>query len=120
MLGQSRLVKTVEDIQEALVQTVRGSKFGVAFCEAFGVAGALARNRRGDDRVRQVTRLRFFPVNVLNAIKTVPEVCTIHCATANPIEVVSVETEQGRGILGVIDGGTSKGIEDENGVAWRK
>jgi len=97
-----------------------GSKFGVAFCEAFGVAGALARNRRDDDRVRQVTLSRFFPVNVLNAIKTVPEVCTIHCATANPIEVVIVETEQGRGILGVIDGGTSKGIEDENGVAWRK
>ncbi len=116
MLGQIHLVKTVEDIHEALVQTVRGSKFGVAFCEAFGVAGALARNRRGDDRVRQVTRSRFFPVNVLNAIKTVPEVCTIHCATANPIEVVIVETEQGRGILGVIDGGKSKGI----GVAWRK
>ena len=67
----------------------------------------------GDDRVRQVTRSRFFPVNVLNAIKTDPEVCTIHCATANPIEVVIVETEQGRGILGVIDGGKSKGIEDE-------
>lgn len=120
MLGQSHLVKTVEDIHEALVQTVRGIKFGVAFCEAFGVAGALARNRRDDDRVRQVTLSRFFPVNVLNAIKTVPEVCTIHCATANPIEVVIVETEQGRGILGVIDGGKSKGIEDENGVAWRK
>jgi adenosine/AMP kinase len=100
MLGQSHLVKTVEDIHEALVQTVRGIKFGVAFWEAFSVAGALARNRRGDDRVRQVTRSRFFPVNVLNAIKTVPEVCTIHCATANPIEVVIVETEQGRGILG--------------------
>ena len=100
MLGQSHLVKTVEDIHEALVQTVRGIKFAVAFWEAFGVAGALARNRRGDDRVRQVTRSRFFPVNVLNAIKTVPEVCTIHCATANPIEVVIVETEQGRGILG--------------------
>ena len=83
------------------MQTVRGIKFSVAFCEAFGVAGALVRNRRGDDRVRQVTRSRFFPVNVLNAIKTVPEVCTIHCATA-------------------IDGGKSKGIEDENGVAWRK
>jgi len=96
MLGQSSLVKTVEDIHEALVQTVRGIKFAVAFCEAFGVAGALARNRRDDDRVRQVTLSRFFPVNVLNAIKTVPEVCTIHCATANPIEVVIVETEQGR------------------------
>ena len=102
------------------MQTVRGIKFGVAFCEAFGVAGALARNRRGDDRARQVTRSHFFPVNVLNVIKTVPEVCTIHCATPNPIEVVIVETEQGRGILGVIDGGKSKGIEDESGVAWRK
>ena len=90
------------------MQTVRGIKFGVAFWEAFGVAGAFARNRRGDDRVHQVTRSRFFPVNVLNAIKTVPEVCTIHCATANPIEVVIVETEQGCGILGVIDGGTSR------------
>ena len=88
-----------------------GSKFGVAFCEGFGVAGALARNQRGDDRVRQVTHSRFFPVNVLNTIKTVPEVCTIRRATANPNEVVIVETEPGRGILAVIDGSKSQGIE---------
>ena len=102
------MVKTVEDIHKALVQTVRGIKFGVAFCEAFGVAGALARNRRGDDRVRQVTHSRFFPVNVLNTIKTVPEVCTIRRATANPNEVVIVETEPGRGILAVIAAARAK------------
>jgi uncharacterized protein len=135
ILGQTHFVKTVEDIHEALVQTVPGIKFGVAFCEASGVM--LVRWSGTDEAMIELAKrnvlalstghafiifldVGFFPVNVLNAIKTVPEVCTIHCATANPIEVVIVETEQGRGILGVIDGGKSKGIEDENGVAWRK
>ena len=84
---------------------------------ALPFVGALERDRRGDVRSHRVTSSRFFSVKVLNAIKTVPEVCTIRCATANPIEVVIVETEPGRGILGVIDGSKSQGIEMKAGVA---
>jgi uncharacterized protein len=135
VLGQSHFVKTVEDIHEALVQTVPAIKFGLAFCEA---SGALLVRWTGTDgsmidlAKRNALALSaghsfilflgpgFFPINVLNTIKNVPEVCGIFCATSNPVEVVIAETDQGRGIMGVIDGGTSVGIEDAAGIAWRK
>lgn len=135
ILGQSHFIKTVEDIHEALVQTVPGIKFGLAFCEA---SGAMQVRWSGTDEamleLAKCTALAlsaghsfilflgpgFFPVNVLNAIKNVPEVCGIFCATANPVEIVIAETEQGRGIMGVIDGGKCQGVEDEEGIAWRK
>ena len=135
VLGQSHFVKTVEDIHEALVQSVPGIKFGFAFCEASGAL--LVRWSGTDDSLIELATRNalalsaghsfilflgsgFFPINVLNTIKNIPEVCRIFCATANPVEVVIAETEQGRGIMGVIDGGKSKGVEDEAGIAWRK
>jgi adenosine/AMP kinase len=135
ILGQSHFVKTVEDVHEALVQSVPGIKFGLAFCEASGEM--LIRWTGTDDAMTELARRNalalsaghsfivflgagFFPLNVLNAIKMVPEVCRLYCATSNPVEVVVAETDQGRGIMGVIDGGKSKGIEDDNGIAWRK
>ena len=135
VLGQSHFVKTVEDIHEALVQSVPGIKFGLAFCEASGEM--LIRWTGTDDAMIELARCNalalsaghsfivflgsgFFPLNVLNAIKMVPEVCRIYCATSNPVEVVLAETDQGRGIMGVIDGGKSKGVEDDKGIAWRK
>ncbi|HEX6174495.1 MAG TPA: adenosine-specific kinase [Candidatus Binatia bacterium] len=135
ILGQSHFIKTVEDIHEALVQTVPGIKFGLAFCEA---SGAMQVRWSGTDEamleLAKCTALAlsaghsfiiflgpgFFPVNVLNAIKNVPEVCGIFCATANPVEIVIAETEQGRGIMGVIDGGKCQAVEDEEGIARRK
>jgi len=135
ILGQSHFVKTVEDIHEALVQSVPGIKFGLAFCES---SGAMLIRWSGTDGAmielakRNALALSaghsfiiflgagFFPLSVLNSIKMVPEVCRIFCATANPAQVVIAESDQGRGIMGVIDGGKSKGIEDENGIAWRK
>jgi adenosine/AMP kinase len=135
VLGQSHFIKTVEDIHEALVQSVPGIKFGLAFCEA---SGALLIRWTGTDEAMMELAKRnalalsaghsfilflgpgFFPINVLNTIKNVPEVCNIFCATSNPTEVVIAETDQGRGILGVIDGGNSRGVEDEAGIAWRK
>ena len=135
ILGQSHFIKTVEDIHEALVQTVPGIKFGLAFCEA---SGAMQVRWSGTDEamleLAKCTALAlsaghsfiiflgpgFFPVNVLNAIKNVPEVCGIFCATANPVEIVIAETEQGRGIMGVIDGGKCQAVEDEEGIVWRK
>lgn len=135
ILGQSHFIKTVEDIHEALVQTVPGIKFGLAFCEA---SGAMQVRWSGTDEamleLAKCTALAlsaghsfiiflgpgFFPVNVLNVIKNVPEVCGIFCATANPVEIVIAETEQGRGIMGVIDGGKCQAVEDEEGIAWRK
>jgi len=135
ILGQSHFIKTVEDIHEALVQTVPGIKFGLAFCESSGER--LVRWTGTDDSMIEMAQQNaltlsaghsfilflapgFFPINVLNAIKMLPEVCNSFCATANPVEVVIAETEQGRGILGVIDGGSSKGIEGAEGIAWRK
>ena len=135
ILGQSHFIKTVEDIHEVLVQSVPGIKFGLAFCESSGAM--LIRWSGTDDAMIELAKRNalalsaghsfivflgagFFPVSVLNAIKMVPEVCRIFCATANPVEVVIAESDQGRGIMGVIDGGKSKGIEDENGIAWRK
>ncbi len=135
ILGQTHFIKTVEDIHEAMVQAVPGIKFGMAFCEASGAM--LVRWTGTDEAMIELARQNalalsaghsfiiflgsgFFPVNVLNTLEMVPEVCRIFCATANPVEVVVAETEQGRGILGVIDGGKSQGIEDAQGIAWRK
>lgn len=135
ILGQTHFIKTVEDMHEALVTAVPGIKFGLAFCEASG--HALVRASGNDDALIELAKQNafalstghafivflgpgFFPINVLHAIKNVPEVVGIFCATANPVEVIVAETEQGRGILGVIDGVKSKGIEDAAGVEWRK
>jgi len=134
ILGQSHFIKTVEDIYEAMVNTVPMAKFGVAFCEAS--EKCLVRHSGTDDELVELARKNafnlsaghsfivfmkdMFPVNVLNAIRHVPEVCRIFCATANPVEVIIAETEQGRGILGVIDGFASKGIENEDDIQWRK
>jgi adenosine/AMP kinase len=135
ILGQSHFIKTVEDIHESLVQAVPGIKFGLAFCESSGEM--LVRWSGTDEKMIELAKRNalalsaghsfilflgtgFFPVNVLNAVKTVPEVCRIFCATANPAEVVIAETEHGRGIMGVIDGGKSRGVEDAAGIAWRK
>jgi hypothetical protein len=135
ILGQSHFIKTVEDIHEALVQAIPGIKFGLAFCESSGemlIRWTGTDNEMIDLAKRNALALSaghsfilllgpgFFPVSVLNAVKMVPEVCRVFCATANPVEVVIAETEQGRGILGVIDGGKSKGVEDEAGIVWRK
>jgi adenosine/AMP kinase len=135
ILGQSHFIKTVEDIHEALVQAIPGIQFGLAFCESSGEM--LVRWTGTDDAMIELAKRNalalsaghcfilflgpgFFPVSVLNAIKMIPEVCRVYCATANPAEVVIAETEQGRGIMGVIDGGKSKGVEDDAGIAWRK
>jgi adenosine/AMP kinase len=135
VLGQSHFIKTVEDIHEALVTAVPGIKFGLAFCESSGAA--LVRTTGTEPALVELAAKNalslsaghcfilflgagFFPINVLYAIKNVPEVVNIYCATANQVEVILAETEQGRGILGVIDGVKSKGVEDESGVAWRK
>jgi len=134
ILGQSHFIKTAEDLHEALVCSVPGIKFGLAFCEASGPA--LVRAGGTDDELIELAKQNglalsaghsfiiflgegFYPINVLNAVKMVPEVCRIFCATANPVEVILAETEQGRGILGVVDGVKTKGIETEADVAHR-
>jgi uncharacterized protein len=135
VLGQTHFIKTVEDIHEALVGSVPGIQFGLAFCEASGKC--LVRWSGTDDPMVELARKNattiaaghsfivflgegFYPLNVLNGLKMVPEVCRIFCATANPTEVVIAETEQGRGILGVVDGFPPKGVEDEAEIEWRK
>ena len=135
ILGQSHFIKTVEDIHEAMVNTVPGIKFGLAFCEASGEC--LVRWTGTDEAMIELAKQNalalsaghcfilflaegFYTINVLNTIKNVPEVARIFCATANPTEVIVAESEQGRGILGVIDVFSSKGIEDEAGIDWRK
>jgi hypothetical protein len=135
ILGQSHFIKTVEDIHEALVQTVPGIKFGLAFCESSGEM--LVRWTGTDDAMIDLAKRNalalsaghsfilflgagFFPISILNTLKMVPEICRIFCATANPVEVLIAETDQGRGVLGVIDGGKSKGVEGAEGIAWRK
>jgi uncharacterized protein len=135
ILGQSHFIKTVEDVHEALVNAVPGIKFGVAFCEASGKG--LIRWSGTDETMNDLARRNaqaigaghsfiiflgdgFYPVNVLNAVKAVPEVCQIFCATANPVEVLVAETDLGRGILGVVDGSSPLGIEAEEDIAWRK
>ena len=134
ILGTTHFIKTVEDLYETLVNSVPNIKFGLAFCESSGEC--LVRVDGTDEELKEAAAknalnlgcghsfLIFlrnaYPINVLNAIKRVPEVCTIHAATANPLEVIVAETDQGRGILGVVDGLRPKGIEDEKGVRWRK
>jgi adenosine/AMP kinase len=135
ILGQTHFIKSVEDLHEALVGAVPGIRFGLAFCEASGEC--LVRWSGTDPALLEVARRNalalgaghsfilflgegFYPLNVLNTIKMVPEVCRIYCATANPTEVILAQTDQGRAILGVVDGFSPKGIEDEGGIAWRK
>jgi hypothetical protein len=134
ILGQSHFIKTVEDLYEAMTTSTPTVKFGLAFCEASG--DRLVRVEGNDEGLKEAAAgnaLRLgcghsfvilmrdaFPINVLNQIKTVPEICTIYAATANPLEVVVAETEQGRGILGVIDGRPPLGVEDDEAVRWRK
>ena len=134
ILGQSHFIKTVEDLHEAIVQTVPQMKFGIAFCEASGVA--LVRASGNDEQLVELAKknalalscghcfivfmMGGFPINILNAIKAVPEVCGIYCATANPAEVIVAETGMGRAILGVVDGVRSKGVETDADVEARK
>lgn len=134
ILGQSHFIKTVEDLHEAIAQTVPQMKFGIAFCEASGPC--LVRWSGNDPALVDIARKNAlalscghafivfmtggFPVNVLNTIKAVSEVCGIFCATANPVEVVVAETPGGRGILGVIDGAKSQGVETEPDIEARK
>ena len=134
VLGHSHFIKTVEDLYEAVVQTNPGMKFGLAFCEASGPC--LVRSAGNDPsliRLAQENAMALsaghtfvifldkgFPVNILNAVKNVSEVCRVHCATANPTEVILAETDQGRAVLGVVDGFRSKGIETPADEQQRK
>jgi len=133
VVGQSHFIKTVEDIYEAIVNTVPQMKFGIAFNEASGEC--LTRVDGNDDALKEnaarnaqllgaghtfvVSMREGYPINVLGRIRDLPEICTIFCATANPLEVIIAETEQGRGILGVIDGSRPLGVETESGLEWR-
>ncbi len=135
ILGQTHFIKSVEDIHEAMVAGVPGIKFGLAFNEASGKC--LVRTTGTDPEMIDLAQKNalaigaghcfvlflgqgFYPINVLNTLKMIPEVCQIFCATANPTEVIVAESDQGRGVLGVIDGFRPKGVEDEGEVAWRK
>lgn len=134
ILGQSHFIKSIEDIHEAIVNTAPHMKFGLAFCESSGPA--LVRYSGNEERLIEIAKrnalnisaghcfLIFmeagYPVNILNTIKNVPEVCRIFCATANPVEVIIAETESGRGILGVVDGVKTKGVEGKEDIKKRK
>lgn len=135
ILGQSHFIKTVEDIHEALVSAVPGISFGLAFSEASGKC--LIRWSGTDEAMMELARKNaqaigaghsfiiflgegYFPINVLKSVQAVPEVCRIFCATANPTEVIVAETDQGRGILGVVDGSKPQGVEEDEDIAWRK
>lgn len=134
IFGQTHFIKSAEDLYEAMTGAVPGAKFGIAFCEASGAC--LVRCEGNDDELREAaaasavgigcghTFIIFmrnaYPINVLNAIKSVPEVCNIFCATANPVEVVVAQTSQGRGVLGVIDGSSPLGVEEEQDVKERR
>ena len=134
ILGQSHFIKTVEDIYEAIVQTNPQMKFGLGFCESSGPA--LVRWVGNDENLIELAKKNAmtlscghcfilfmengFPVNILNAIKNLPEVCHIYCASANPVQVIIAESEQGCGIMGVIDGVKTKGIEEESDIKTRK
>jgi uncharacterized protein len=133
ILGQSHFIKTVEDLHETAVASVPGIKFGLAFCEASGAC--LIRCSGNDDEMIKLARENAeaiaaghtfiifmrdaFPIHLLNAVKDVPEVCGIFCATANNVEVLVADSDLGRGILGVIDGERPKGVEEEKDRAWR-
>jgi adenosine/AMP kinase len=135
ILGQAHFIKTVEDLHEALVTAVPGIKFGLAFCEASGMC--LVRFSGTDDSMIDLAKKTalaigaghsfviflaegFWPVNVLNAIKAVPEVAGVFCATHNPVEVIVADNGTGRGILGVIEGEKPRGVESDADIAWRK
>lgn len=133
VVGQSHFIKTVEDLYEAVATTVPQAKFGLAFNES---SGACLTRSEGNDHTLRDAAVRnaqalacghafvlllqnAYPINVLNTIRNVPEVCSIFCATANPVEIIVAQSEQGRGVLGVIDGSSPKGVESERDVAWR-
>lgn len=134
ILGQSHFIKTVEDIYEVMVNNVPGVKFGLAFSEASGACKV--RIEGTDEELKRlagenalslgcghsfiILMRDSYPINVLLALKNVPEVCNIFCATANPVEVIVAESESGRGIIGIIDGAKPKGIENNEDIAWRK
>jgi hypothetical protein len=134
ILGMAHFIKTVEDLYEALVNAVPNIKFGIGFCESSGPC--LVRHEGNDEELRQLAAKKAFeiscghsfiiylknayPINVLDKIKKVPEMCTIHAATANPLEVIVAETQQGRGIVGVVDGFASEGIETQEDIKKRK
>src|SRR5271169_6551485 len=133
IVGQSHFIKTVEDLYEAIVNTVPQMKFGIAFNEASGAC--LIRVDGNDPELEAnatenaqavaaghtffIAMRQGYPINVLNRIREIPEMCSIYCATANPVEVIVAETEQGRGVLGVIDGSSPKGVESPTDVKWR-
>jgi adenosine/AMP kinase len=133
IVGQSHFIKTVEDLYEAVATTVPQAKFGLAFNESSGAC--LTRSEGNDQVLREVAVnnaqelgsghtfvlviQNAYPINVLSAIRNVPEVCTIFCATANPVEIVVARSEQGQGVLGVIDGSSPKGVEGPTDAAWR-
>ncbi len=133
IVGQSHFIKTVEDLYEAIATTVPQAKFGLAFNES---SGACLTRSEGNDAGLRAAAIRnaqamacghtfvvllqnAYPINVLSAIRNVPEVCSIFCATANPVEIIVAQSEQGRGVLGVIDGSSPKGIEAESDISWR-
>jgi adenosine/AMP kinase len=138
ILGQTHFIKSIEDLYETMVNSVPNAKFGIAFCEASGACKV--RSEGNDPELKKLAEKNAasigaghsfvifmkdcFPLNVLNSIKNIPEVCSIYCATANPTKVVIAEStlgnEKGRGILGVIDGFIPKGIENKDDIAWRK
>ena len=134
ILGQSHFIKSVEDIYEVLVNNVPGIKFGIAFAESSGACKV--RVEGNDSELKKIATdnclaigsghsfiicmRNAFPINILNAVKNIPEVCNIYCATANPLRVIVAQAEQGNGILGVIDGMRPKGVENETDLVWRK
>ncbi len=134
IIGQAHFIKTLEDIYEAMVNSVPGIKFGIGFCESSGAC--LVRSEGTDPELKALAEKNAlsigaghifvvlmrdaYPINVLRAIKDVPEVCSIYCATANPVEIIIAETEQGRGVLGVIDGARPSGVEGQSDIKWRK
>jgi len=134
ILGQSHFIKTVEDIYEALITSVPGIEFGIAFCEASGDRLIRYDGTKEDlvemaiDNAKRINAGHFFiivlenayPINVLSDLKNVDEICNIYCATANPLEVIVAENENGRGIIGVIDGEPTVGVEEEEDKKWRK
>lgn len=134
IVGQSHFIKTVEDLYEAVATTVPQAKFGLAFNES---SGACLTRSEGNDQALRETAIRnaqalacghtfvlilvgAYPINVMTAVRSVPEVCSIFCATANPVEIVIAQSEQGRGVLGVIDGSSPKGVEGEQDIGWRR
>jgi len=134
IVGQTHFIKTVEDLYEAMVTTVPQAKFGFAFNEASGAC--LTRSEGNDSNLRDcavrnaqalgaghtfvLVMQNAYPINVLPAIRNVAEVCSIFCATANPLQIIVAENEQGRGVLGVIDGSSPKGVEQDSDIAWRR